>query len=40
MDAPPARKNEHVTGTDHDVNGGKWGGWNGPIKTMRGSTEY
>jgi len=34
-DAPPSRKNEHVTGTG--VNGAKWDGWTGPTKTLRGT---
>jgi hypothetical protein len=36
MDAPPARKNEYVSGSG--VNGAKWDGWNGPTKTLRGAT--
>ena len=38
MDAPPARKNEYISGSG--VNGAKWDGWTGPTKTMRGTTNY
>lgn len=34
MDAPPARKDESVSGDG--IDGGKWEGWTGPKKTMRG----